>query len=52
MHAHVVLCLNVDIMKDMLYVVFAEKGSNIGRLQEQTFIHFTDFLDECYGKLA
>ena len=31
-------------------VLFAEKGSNLRKQQEQAYIHFIDFLDECSGK--
>ena len=31
-------------------VKFAEKGSNQRKEQEQAYVHFVDFLDECAGK--
>lgn len=31
----------------MLTVLFAEKGTNLRKEQEQAFVHFVDFLDEC-----
>ena len=31
-------------------VLFAEKGTNLREQQEQVYIHFIDFLDECSGK--
>ena len=38
-----------DGLKDILLVQFADKGSNERRSQEQAYMHFLDFLDECSG---
>ena len=36
-------------LRDMLVPVFSEKGSNKRVKEEQAFIYFIDFLDECEG---
>ena len=38
-----------DTFKKLFNVVFAEKGSNIRPQQEEAYIHFVDFVDECAG---
>ena len=42
---------HADQLKSLLNTEFAEKGTNARRVQEQTYIYFVDFLDDCYGKL-
>lgn len=37
-------------LRDMLTVLFADKGTIARQEQEQAFIHFVDFLDKCVGK--
>ena len=41
-----------DGLKTLFNVLFVEKGSNLRREQEQAYVHFVDFLDECSGKHA
>ena len=38
-----------DDLLSMFVIRYAEKGSNERPSEEQTYIHFTDFLDQCYG---
>ena len=38
-----------DNLKSLLKVLFVEKGCNQRANQEQAYIHFMDFLDECSG---
>ncbi len=33
----------------MIRVQFSEKGSNMRAKEEQTYIYFVDFVDECQG---
>ena len=39
-----------DGLKTLFNAVFAEKGSNLRREQEQAYVHSVDFLDGCSGK--
>lgn len=38
-----------DGLKALFTVLFSEKGSNELKAQEQAYVHFLDFLDECSG---
>lgn len=42
--------LVVDQVKQLFLVKFSDAGSNFRKEEEQTWIHFIDFLDECEGK--
>ncbi len=37
------------LFKSMIRVQFSEKGSNMRAKEEQTYIYFVDFVDECQG---
>ena len=39
----------VGALKTMLNVKFSEKGSNKRKEEEQAYVHFNDFMDECEG---
>lgn len=39
----------LDEVKHLFTVQFSEVGTNARQLEEQTWIHFTDFIDECQG---
>ena len=41
--------LSIDGLKALFTVLFSEKGSNERKAQEQAYVHFLDFLDECSG---
>ena len=43
--------LNVDGLKGLLQVQFSDVGSNKRQIEEQAWIYFCDFLDECEGKM-
>ena len=36
-------------MKTLFKVKFSEKGSNVRAKEEQTYVFFVDFMDECEG---
>jgi hypothetical protein len=36
-------------MKTLFKVKFSEKGSNVRAMEEQTYVFFVDFMDECEG---
>ena len=38
-----------EVIKEMLTVRYSVKGSILRPAEEQTYIFFVDFLDECYG---
>ena len=40
----------LDNLMALFTIKYIEKGSNHRPHQEQAFIHFHDFLDECAGK--
>ena len=41
--------LIIDYLKDLFRVTYSEEGCIKRPLEEQTWIHFCDFLDECEG---
>ena len=43
--------LNKDNFKSLLQTEFSEEGSNQHRVEEQAWINFVDFLDECEGEM-
>ena len=43
------LVLHTAALKDTFQVQYCEKGSLLRAAEEQTYIHFVDFLDECAG---
>lgn len=40
---------SLECLKSLLHVLFAVKGSDLRREEEQAYVHFVDFLDECSG---
>ena len=38
-----------DKLKSLVHVQFSEEGSNVRKMEEQAWINFLDFLDECEG---
>ena len=44
--------LNVDDLKALVETEFSEEGSNQRYAEEQAWINFVDFLDECEGKIC
>lgn len=51
-HVHVIILvdlvtLHAERMKSLLKVKFSEKGSNVQAKEEQTYVLFVDFKDEC-----
>lgn len=46
----ILLTFFLDDVKDLFKVLYSEDGSSERPLQEQAWIHFCDFLDECEGK--
>ena len=48
----VIMCLMTlyaERMKSLFKVKFSEKGSNVRAMEEQTYVFFVDFMDECEG---
>lgn len=43
---------NVDSFKQLFEIQFAHKQSSIRMLQEQSYIYFLDFLDNCIGEFS
>ena len=43
------IILNTERMKSVFKVKFSDKGSNIRAKEEQTYVLFVDFMDECEG---
>ena len=39
-----------DDLKTLVNVEFSDEGSNMRKKEEQAWVHFVDFLDECDGK--
>jgi len=37
-------------LKDLVVVNFSVEGSSLRRAEEQAWVNFADFLDECEGK--
>lgn len=37
-------------LKNMFLVKLSDRGSNLRGKEEQSWVHFCDFLDECEGK--
>lgn len=42
----------LDDIKQLFIVLYTEDGSNLKRKQEDAYVHFCDFLDECSGQLC
>ena len=42
----------IDMLRGMMVLKFAEKGTNLRMQQEQAYLHFVDFMDECSGKVV
>jgi len=40
-----------DEVSNMFTTEYSEKGTGRRKLEEQAYVYFTDFLDECEGKL-
>ena len=40
----------LEYLKGLFTVLYAEKGSSARVKEAEAYIHFVDFLDECYGK--
>ena len=40
---------SADELKTLVEIEFSEEGSNLRRVEEQTWIHFVNFLDQCEG---
>ena len=40
----------MESIKELVVVNFSEKGSVLCSHEEQTYIYFTDILDECMGE--
>jgi len=38
-----------ESLRDLVTVQFSERGTRAYELQQQTWIHFVDFMDECAG---
>ena len=49
-HLTIVYAL-IEILKDLLTVEYSAAGSNQRAAEEQSWVHFGDFLDECEGKI-
>lgn len=43
---------SAEQMKSLFKVKFSEKGSNVRVKEEQTYVFFVDFIDECEGMHA
>ncbi len=46
-----VIIIITDQVKEMLEPTFSDKGSTKRVQEEQAYVHFCDFLDECEGNL-
>ena len=43
--------MTIDNLKTIFKVKYADKGSLYRPVQEQTYINYIDFLDECEGTM-
>ena len=39
-------------MKELIVIEYSEKGSSRRGSEEQAWVHFVDFLDECEGVIC
>ena len=43
--------MHAERMKSLFKAKFSEKGSNVRAMEEQTYVFFVDFMDECEGMI-
>ena len=48
----IIVSIFEDSFRSLFHVKFSEKGSNMRAKEEETYIYFVDFLDECQGWLV
>lgn len=46
---HLCIVYNIEILKGLFRKTFCDKGDPKRRQQEQAYIHFIDFMEECAG---